>query len=166
MNGAEVIVEKFILNDNEAFTESRAIHPNVTQLKYMPEAVIVRVADVQWILPPELLGPLSGAVLPEDLRGIFIVRPDTTNPFKVMLNGIKWRVRCTQLNLIPANAIIVYGAQGESFDAAIVDLGMPPGQSPELLAVMLCHAYTLQDHGWALDSALAPTFCFGSGSSC
>ena len=49
-----------------------------------------------------------------------------------MLNGIKWRVKRTQLNLIPANSLIVYGAQGESFDSAIVDLGIPPGQGPEL----------------------------------
>jgi hypothetical protein len=132
MNGAEVIVEKIILNDNEAWAESREIHPNVTQLKYMPSAVVVRVPDVDWVLPPEQLGFLHGKALPEDLRGIFIVRPDTTQAFKVMLNGIKWKVRRTQLNLIPANAIIVYGAQGESFDSAIVDLGMPPGQSPEL----------------------------------
>ena len=132
MNGAEVVVEKIILNESEAWTEPREIHPNVTQLKYMPAAVVVRVPEAQWILPTELLGPLKGKVLPKDLRGIFIVRPDTTRPFKVALNGIKWRVKRTQLNLIPANSIIVYGAQGESFDSAIVDLGMPPGQSPQL----------------------------------
>ena len=132
MNGAEVVVEKIILHDNEHWTQPHFIQPNVWQLKYMPAAVIVRVPDVQWILPPELLGPLNGKASPEDLRGIFIARPDTTRPFRVMLNGIKWKVRRTQLNLIPANAIIVYGAQGESFDSAIVDLGMPPGQTPEL----------------------------------
>ena len=133
MNGAEVVVEKVILHDNEHWTQPHEIHPNVRQLKYMPAAVIVRVPDVQWILPPEVLGPLHGKASPEDLRGIFIARPDTTKtPFNVMLNGIKWKVRRTQLNLIPANAIIVYGAQGESFDSAIVDLGMPPGQTPEL----------------------------------
>ena len=89
MNGAEVIVEKIILHDKEAFTESREIHPNVTQLQFMPDAVVVRVPDVAWILPRELLGPLNDKFFPEDLRGIFIVRPDTTNSFKVMLNGIK-----------------------------------------------------------------------------
>ena len=53
MNGAEVIVEKIILHDDEAWTNPREIHPNVTQLKYMPSAVVVRVPDVEWFLPPE-----------------------------------------------------------------------------------------------------------------
>ena len=73
MNGAEVVVEKIILHDNEAWTQPREIHPNVTQLKYMPASVIVRVPDVQWVLPPELLGPLNGKALPEDLRGFFVL---------------------------------------------------------------------------------------------
>jgi len=132
MNGAEVIVEKIILSDAVNFHGPREIHPNVTQLKYMPEAVVVRVPDVSWILPKELLGPLHDTVLPEDLRGIFILRPNTTRPFKVMLNGIKWRVKRTQFSMIPANAVIVYGAQGESFESAIVDLGQPPGQDAKL----------------------------------
>ena len=41
-------------------------------------------------------------------------------------------MKVTQLSLIPANSIIVYGAQGESFDSAIVDLGHPPGQDNHL----------------------------------
>jgi len=132
MNGAEVVVEKIILNDNEAWAETRTVHSNAKQLKYMPTAIIVRVPDVDWILPLELLGPLNDKQLPADLRGIFIIRPDTSGAFKYMHKGILWSVKRTQLNLIPANAIIVYGAQGESFDSAIVDLGIPPGQGPEL----------------------------------
>ena len=95
MNGAEVVVEKIILNDSEAWTEPRIVHPNVTQLKYMPTAIIVRVPSVEWILPKELLGPLHDPALPADLRSFFIVRPDTTRPFKVALNGVKWRAKRT-----------------------------------------------------------------------
>ena len=65
MNDAEVVIEKIILNPAEANGDAREIHPNVMQLKYMPDAVIVRVPDVSWILPRELLGPLHGQVLPE-----------------------------------------------------------------------------------------------------
>ena len=103
MNGAEVVVEKIILSDSEAWTEPRTVNPNVTQLKYMPTAIIVRVPGVEWILPEKCLGPLHIHALPADLRGIFIVRPDTSMPFKVLHKGIKWRVTRTQLNLIPAN---------------------------------------------------------------
>ena len=46
MNGAEVIAEKIILNVAEAWTEPRDIHPNVLQLKYMPDAFLVRVPGV------------------------------------------------------------------------------------------------------------------------
>ena len=132
MNGAEVIVEKIILHDREDWAPLREVHPNVIQLRYMPAAVIVRVPNVEWELPPEALGPLYEEVSQKDRKGIFIVYPDTTRRFNVVLNGIPWKVKRTQLNLNPANSIIVYGAQGESFDSAIVDLGIPPGQSPTL----------------------------------
>ena len=92
MNGAEVVLEKIILCDSEVWTEPRTVHPNVTQLKYMPTAIIVRVAGVEWILPKELLGPLHDPALPADLRGIFIVRPDTTRLFSMALSG-EWNAR-------------------------------------------------------------------------
>merc|ERR1711976_1069395 len=107
MNGAKVIVEKIILHDREDWAPLREVHPNVIQLRYMPAAVIVRVPNVEWELPPEALGPLYYEVSQKDRKGIFIVYPDTSKSFKWPLHGIKWKVKRTQLNLIPANSIIV-----------------------------------------------------------
>ncbi len=49
--------------------------------------------------------------------------------------------------MVPANVVIVYGAQGESYDMAIADLGVPPAQDENLfwlaMYVMLTRCKTL-----------------------
>ena len=47
-------------------------------------------------------------------------------------------MRRTQFSAVPANAVIVYGARGESYDTAIADLGMPPSQDPHISWLAVC----------------------------
>ena len=76
------------------------------------------------------------------------MRPSPSNVFKFCYQGIKYRVRRTQFAMVPANVVIVYGAQGESYDTAIADLGVPPSQDEHLfwlaMYVMLTRCKTLE----------------------
>ena len=44
----------------------------------------------------------------------------------------KLHIRRTHFQVVPADARIVYAAQGESFDAYLPDLARPPGMSKEV----------------------------------
>ena len=122
MNGAECILENLIPADEEeieAVTTAGQPH----QLKYMPTAMLLRAVDAAWTLPSSLLPPLPHTI---DRRGLFLLRPATDFIKHSMRGEEKLHVRRTQFQVIPASTRVVYGAQGEGWDAASVDLARPP----------------------------------------
>ena len=100
-------------------------------LKYMPEGLIVRVPGARWVLPSKLLPGIPEDTPLHKRRGLYLIRPSPI-AFRIKYEKVKCTVRRTQFSAVPANAMIVYGAQGESYDTAIADLGMPPSQDPHI----------------------------------
>ena len=151
MNGTEVIVEEILLTDHDRSDAEQSFSSkgNIETLKHMPEGLIVRVPGARWVLPATLLPGLPEDSPLHKRRGLFLVRPSSIT-FIIKHENMKYRVRRTQFSAVPANAVIVYGAQGESYDTAIADLGMPPSQDPHIfLACSVCHANALQEPGWS-----------------
>jgi hypothetical protein len=133
MNGTEVLVEDIVLSPLETITSGHEkSDSNVIPLKFMPEGLLVRAVNESWILPEHLLPGLPSDTPMRSRRGLFFMRASDSCPFRVTYQGTKYRVRRTQFPLIPANAVIVYGAQGESYETAIADLGIPPNQDAHI----------------------------------
>eukprot|EP00973_Karenia_brevis_P042010 5816312-Karenia_brevis.AAC.1 len=144
MKGCEVRGERIILADAEP--ELHAVQVGLpTCLQYMPAALLLRARQADWILPSAYL-----PWLPHDFdrRGLFLLRPTTDYFTMTTLAGKSVQVRRTQFSVAPASSRIVYNAQGEGFDAIIVDLARPPSMSAEVhwLAcyVMLSRARSLE----------------------
>ena len=145
MNGVEVTVLAIALSavDQHLVADGDNTAPRV--LKNMPDAVLLRATGATWVLPPELLPDLP----PEfDRRGLFLLKPTTSLRFTTSYQNTSYKVQRTQLPLLPSETRIVYGAQGESWDAAIVDLGKPPRMDDFIfwlaVYVMLTRAKSLE----------------------
>ena len=81
-------------------------------------------------------------------RGLFQVRPRTSY-LRLRVEGDTYiSVRRVQLPVMPADTRVVYGAQGETFDAVVADMKRPPRMdlSTHWLAcyVMLSRATSLE----------------------
>ena len=139
MNGAEVEILAVALSAEDKFQhehnpemkhdqfklcQSNNNESRVVPLKHMPEYLLVRALGAKWILPSDMLP----ADLPEtfDRRGVFVLRPAVTPKLKCQLDGYRYDFQRTQLPLTAASCRIVYGVQGESFEATIADLKEPP----------------------------------------
>ena len=132
MNGTEVVIEHILLHDDDRKRWTSSDATVLRPLTHMPQGLIVRAPHEKWVLPECLLPGLPPETPLHRRRGLFLICPSASKTFTLKHQGTKLRVKRTQFSLVPGNAVIVYGAQGESYDCAIADLGVPPGQDVHL----------------------------------
>ena len=122
MNGCECILVDIIFADEEDLPAAALLGTPVI-LKYMPSQLLLRAVDVEWILPANQLPRLEEGF---DRRGLFLLSPHTDYLSYPLGEGQNLDVRRTQFEVLPADARIVYSAQGEGFDATIADMEKHP----------------------------------------
>ena len=127
MNGCECRLEEIIFADEEKLPDVVFAGTPII-LKYMPARLLLRALDAQWVLPGALLPPLPDDC---DRRGLFLLAPHTdyltyTSGAQEFIN-----IRRTHFPVTPADARIVYSAQGDGFEAIVVDMAKPPCMSVE-----------------------------------
>ena len=112
-------------------------------LAYLPTHLLLRAVDAKWMLPAAQLPDLPKDY---DRSGLFLLRPHTAY-FKYGYTGAQVNVRRTHFQVVPADTRIVYAAQGEGFDACVVDMARPPRMGTAVfwlsLYVMLSRATSL-----------------------
>jgi hypothetical protein len=123
LNGCECEVLHIIPADEEfEIQEVRAGVP--IELEYMPEGIVFRSVEVDWVLPSKYLPELPTYV---DRHGLFLLRP-TEEILSFTLSGKSTLlIKRVQFRVVPAAVRIVYTAQGEGSNAVIIDLTRPPG---------------------------------------
>ena len=136
VNGCECVLEHIVFAEAEAVPVDGAfVAGRPHTLQYMPNALLLRAIGVPWQLP---VGELP--ILPDhitDRRGLFILNPLQRNlvPSRVRcLNpskGISITVTRVQFPIEPADVCIVYGAQGQSWDAVVADMERAPRWSDD-----------------------------------
>ena len=145
MKGCVCTVRHIVFSDNETFPKPNA-EEEVFHLRCMPVSLWLQAADASWTLdeshfPDDM--PVS-----TDRKGLFQLRP-TCEYLRATWEEETFSVRRTTFKVLPADTIIVYGAQGGTFDAAIVDMKKPPSMDADThwLAcyVMLSRATTAKD---------------------
>ena len=111
----------------------------------MPVSLWLQAADALWTLP--------AASFPDDMphgvdrTGLFQLRP-TYKYLTATWQEESFSVRRTTFQVLPADTIIVYGAQGGTFDAVIADMKKPPSMDADThwlsCYVMLSRARSLE----------------------
>ena len=91
----------------------------------MPVALVLRVEGVAWRLRAQDLPQ----TLPDNLkvqRGVFVLRPHPEYLRRHVERDRFIYVRRIEFPVAPADARIVYAAQGETFEAVVADMQRPP----------------------------------------
>ena len=95
----------------------------------MPVALVLRVPGAAWRLRAQDL-PESFPDRLKAQRGVFLLRPHPEY-LRRRVEGDRYiYVRRIQFPVAPADARIVYAAQGETFDAVVADMQRPPRMEP------------------------------------
>ena len=155
VNGCECVVEHIVFSTEEKVPADGAVVAGRTHmLQYMPNALLLRAVGVPWQLPVGDLPTLPDHIT--DRRGLFILNPvekklskkhTGTNCLQVDKNTSITVVRL-QFPIRLADVCIVYGAQGESWDAVIADMERAPRWSLDdhwlSCYVMISRARTLE----------------------
>ena len=127
MKGCVCTVRHIVFHELETFPKSED-DDRIIHLRCMPVSLWLQAADASW--------SLRGKCLPADMphttdrTGLFQLRPTYTYLYT------KWeeetlRVRRTGFKVLPADTIIVYGAQGGTFDAVVADMKRPPNMDAD-----------------------------------
>jgi hypothetical protein len=153
VNGCECVVEHIVFAEEEDVPGDGALvagRPHT--LQYMPNALLLRAVGVPWQLPVGELPNLPDHIT--DRRGLFILNPSQKNlrpPAVRCLSpskGVSITVTRVQFPVEPADVCIVYGAQGQSWDAVIADMERAPRWSLDdhwlSCYVMISRARTLE----------------------
>ena len=116
---------------------------DVHVLQFLPSYLLLRLVGAAWTLPQTCLShfpPLQSYV------GVFLLAPDAEQ-FNFKYAGHDLKVRRTSFAVLPAQCNVVYAAQGESFQATLLDLAAPPRTDPKkhwlAIYVMLSRAHSL-----------------------
>ena len=148
MHGCEVQLEDILFHDddNDEDVPQYAAPGRPILLRYMPVCLLLRAIGAEWTLPSSLLPKfLDGNI---DRKGLFLLYPETKYIKRNSPGEQPVNVRRTHFPIVPADARIVYGAQGESFSASVLDMALPPGMKAEVhwLAnyVMLSRATSIE----------------------
>ena len=115
--------------------------------------LLLRAVDARWTLPTSQLPELPADY---DRTGLFLLGPRTDYFTLPVAKHDKLHVRRTHFQVVPADARIVYAAQGESFPAYVADLARPPGMSKELHWLA---NYVMLSRGTSLESLLIMRLC-------
>ena len=124
MNGCECELVGIVFADHEHLPED-ALAGEYISLEYMPASILLRVPGAAWVLPACDLPAVDPGI---SRRGLFQLRPSTAYLRLHVEKDTYVSVRRTQFPVLPADTRIVYGAQGETFDAVVVDMVRPPRQ--------------------------------------
>ncbi|MAF76427.1 MAG: hypothetical protein CMF17_11365 [Idiomarinaceae bacterium] len=127
MNGCECTLEDIIFADDENLP-TMIFAGTPVLLKYMPARLLLRVVDAEWVLPATHLPSLSKDY---DRRGLFLLAPHTDYFSHLLGDGVAINIRRTHFPITPADARIVHSAQGEGFEANVVDMAKPPCMTDE-----------------------------------
>ena len=129
MKGAECILEHIVFADQEILPEE-VVAGEPIYLKYMPASLIVRLVNAPWKLEGSVLPKLPATMYK---RGLVQLVPEPK--YVTMTEGNKktnpLEVKLIQFSVMPGDARIVHGAQGETFDAVIADMQKPPRMDPD-----------------------------------
>ena len=152
MNGCVCVLEVIIFSDEEASPASVYAGEPVV-LEYMPLQLLPRAVDARWTLPTSQLPELPSDY---DRVGLFLLGPHTDFFTLDVGKQDKLHVRRTHFQVVPADARIVYAAQGESFHACVADLARPPGMTKE---VHWLANYVMLSRATCLESLLILRLC-------
>ena len=108
---------------DEEVVPDEAVSGEYITLQYMPASLLLRVPGAAWILPTSDLPSIPPGV---SRRGLFQLRPSTAYLRLRVEKDVFINVRRTQFPVLPSDTRVVYGAQGETFDAVVVDMERPP----------------------------------------
>ena len=123
MKGCVCTLRHIVFSEHEDLPEtSKMMH-----LKYLPVCLWLQAEDVEWRLPEDHLP--SDLPHDTDRRGLFPLGPKEgylqAKPDKNDKDS--WfSVRRRTFRVVPSDTLIVYGAQGCSYDAIIADMQKPP----------------------------------------
>ena len=123
VNGCECILEDIVFSDDERLPE-HAFAGALIVLEYMPTRLLLRAVGAQWVLPSVHLPHLPDGY---DRKGLFLLKPH----YDELTEGLPCKVLRTHFPIVPADVRIVHSAQGEGFEANIVDMAKPPTMGPE-----------------------------------
>jgi hypothetical protein len=122
MNGCECILEQIIFSDLEDMPDDR-LAGDPYQLRYMPISLLLRAVDACWSLEGHSLPELPASM---SRHGLFQLRPTQVHLRRKVEKDRFISVRRSQFALLPSDTKVVHGAQGETYEAVIVDMHRPP----------------------------------------
>ena len=122
MKGCECILERIVFADEEVLPVE-AVAGAPIELKFMPTSLILRAVDAPWTLPP---GDLPSLPPSFSRRGLFQLVPREERLKRTLAKDVQIEIRRVQFAVLPADTRVVYGAQGENWDATIPDMKKPP----------------------------------------
>ena len=122
MKGCECILERIVFADEEVLPVE-AVAGAPIELKFMPTSLILRAVDAPWILPPGDMPTLPPSL---SRRGLFQLVPREERLKRTLAKDVQIEIRRVQFAVLPADTRVVYGAQGENWDATIPDMKKPP----------------------------------------
>ena len=125
MKGCVCVVRHIVLADQET---ARPDADGIIHLTFMPVSLWLQAADAPWRLPEKYIPPDMPHTT--DRTGLFQLRP-TYDYLKATWEDEAFRVRRTTFQVLPADTMIVYGAQGGTFDAVVADMKRPPNMTAE-----------------------------------
>ena len=125
LHGCECVLEDILFAEEEEVPDSAGVGIPIV-LQYLPPHLLLRAVDAQWILPESQLPSLPHGM---DRRGLFLLPLKTFYFSHSLGGGASVNVRRTHFPVVPADSRIVHSAQGEGFEACIIDLAQPPRMS-------------------------------------
>lgn len=148
MNGRECVLESIVFGDEEELPDV-AVAGQYISFRYVPASLLLRVVDAPWILPATELPDLSSV----NRRDLSQLRPGVAY-LRVASGKDKYMsVRGTQFPVLPGDMCIVYGAQGETFDAVLLDMQRPPRME---LGIHWLACYVMISRATSINELLVP----------
>ena len=148
MNGCTCTLVDIIFSEHERLPGHVEVG-DVVPLQYMPVALLLRADGAKWVLPPSKL-PEN---LPPDVdwKGLFLLAPEEAY-FKY--DNIE--VKRVHFPICDASVRIVYSAQGEEYEACIIDMAKPHQMSDE---VFYLASYVMISRAKSLEGLLITRLC-------
>ena len=147
MNGCECILENILFAEEEELP-SEHLCGDYFQLRWMPLSLLLRVPSAAWILPSNQLPNLPPHI---DRRGLFQLLPSSGYIRVNMDKNHFISVRRTQFQVLPADTRVVYGAQGETMKAVVIDMQKPPRMSDDIFWLA---CYVMMSRATSIDGLL------------
>jgi len=128
-NGCRCTLESVVLDELEPPTPPTGLH----MLKYMPKMLWLRFPDSRM---KRALTNVPNFAQPTQLFPL-VPRPLASKKDKVIVDGFHCSFQRTQFQLVPSRALTVYGAQGQTYNKAVIDLDIDTKTPSQAAYVML-----------------------------